>query len=183
MRHLATLQDIPLLSERAFSREIPQADGCFYLNYDAGQSFVTWLVGTYGIDTHRHIVDLQAQNNQFEAAVEQATGETFLDIENDWRVYIGFAAIMPEDLDPSLLLEPYEDTMVAAGDIVTLPALPAISMMYQDPMPNALVSGSCYANVDVEILRMGQLDDVAYFEINCMGQVGWVTRDQLVGAE
>jgi hypothetical protein len=37
--------------------------------------------------------------------------------------------------------------------------------------------------MQVTILAMGQKDDVAYFQVDCMGQQGWMTRDQLIPPE
>ena len=180
VRHLASLQNIPPLSADRLSREINQADGCQYLNYDVGQSFVTWLVATYGIEAHAHIVDLQGHTKSLEEAVEQVTGKPFVDVENEWRAYIGFPQLTPEDLDPSLALEPYEDPVLKVGDTITLPPTAVATFLYEGPKPDALASGSCFANTPVEILRMGQLDGVAYFQVDCQGQIGWMTRDQLV---
>ena len=53
-------------------------------------------------------------------------------------------------------------------------------MIFKDPAPNALASGSCWANMQLTILQIGQLNDVIYVKVDCMGQVGWMTRDQLI---
>jgi hypothetical protein len=183
LRHLATLQNIPSLTTDIGWR-LPEEDGCTGLAYQVGASFYNYLLANYGgTAAHTQIVETFYNNGSLYDAVEAITGRPFLEIENEWRAYLNFPPIDPADLDPSLALQPYEDSLLAIGDTITLPAVPAMSMIYQDPKPNALASGSCWANSQVTILAMGQLDGVAYFQVDCMGQKGWMTRDQLVGAE
>ncbi|MBN1565111.1 MAG: hypothetical protein JXA10_14805 [Anaerolineae bacterium] len=183
LRQLATLQDIPPLSQDSISREMIQADGCQYLNYDVGQSFVTWLIDRYGLDTHAQIVALNGSGISFTDALEEATGTSFLDLENGWRAYVGFPAVDLVDLDPALALEPYDDPQFVVGDFATLPGTPPIALLYEAPKPKALASGSCWANTQVTLLAMGQIDGTAYFQVDCLGQIGWMTRDQLVGTK
>ncbi len=183
LRNLATLQDLPNL-HTPIGSSLKQADGCGALSYYVGPSFLNYLVSTYGIDAHRQAMELMNSDNLlFYDAVERVTGVPFLDIENAWRTYLGFEPLTPENLDPSLALQPYEDSLFAVGDKVTLPAVPAMAMLYTEPVPNALIAGSCWANMEVEILAMGQLDGVIYIQVDCMGQKGWMTRDQVVGVE
>jgi hypothetical protein len=183
MSHLSLLQDIPSLQgELRYQQR--EDDGCNRLAYDAGASFINWLLTTYGgIDTHLKIVELLYNNVSLFDAIAQVTGKPFLEIENEWRAYHGFRPILAEELDPALGLEPYEDPVLKVGDTITLPAVPAISMISEDPVPNSLAVGSCWANMQVTILAMGQKDDVAYFQVDCMGQQGWMTRDQLIPPE
>ncbi len=180
LRNLVALQDLPTLQGEIGYNTLA-ADNCNRLAYEAGASFINWFVTLYGLETLGEVIHLQYNDVILYEAIEQATGTPFLTIENKWRAYNGFALLNPADLDPSLALQPYEDSLFAVGDQVTMPALPAMALIYADPAPNAAVSGSCWANMEVEILRMGQLDGVAYFEVDCLGQVGWMTRDQLVG--
>jgi hypothetical protein len=183
LRHLATLQNIADL-HNPIGSSLTQADGCYALAYDVGPSFINFLLTNYGgLETHRQIIDLQISNVILFDAIEQVTGKPFMEIENEWRTYLGFPALALADVDPAAALEPYEDSLIKVGDTVTLPAMPSISMMYQDPKPNALISGSCFGNAQVEILAMGQLDGIAYFKVDCMGQIGWMTRDSLVAPE
>lgn len=181
LRQLATLQDIPSL-RTSIGSDLTQADGCYALSYDVGPSFINYLLTNYGgVDTHRRIVELMRANATIYEAVEEVTGKSFLDVENEWRTYLGFAPLSLADVDPASALEPVEDSMFAVGDTVTLPATPALSAVYEKPGPKALASGQCFANMPVTILEIGALDGETYFKVDCMGQVGWMTRDQLAG--
>jgi len=183
LRHLGTLQDIPSLTTDIGSN-LTQADGCYALAYDVGPSFINFLVTHYGgIDTHRQIAELMRTGPTVYEAVEQVTGKPFLEVENEWRVYLGLAPLSLADVDPAQALEPFEDNLIAVGDTITLPATPMMSPLAEKPGPKALASAQCFANTAVTVLNMGMLEDVPYYEIDCMGMTGWVTRDQLVGPQ
>jgi hypothetical protein len=180
LHNLSSLQEMPTLQGEV-GYQTNEADGCFRLAYDAGASFVNWLLANYGgIDTHHKIAELQYNNVGLYDAIEEATGKPFIEIENEWRAYHGFRAITPAELDPSLALQTYDDPMIAVDAEITLPAVPAMSMLTKDPTPNAEVIGSCWANTKIKILQIGQLDEVVYVRVDCMGQVGWMTRDQII---
>ncbi len=183
MMNLATLQDIPSLTSTIGSGTV-QADGRRALAYDVGPSFINWLVANYGgIDTMRQIVELQGSTTPVIEAIEEVTGVSFFDLENGWRTYVGFEPLSLADVDPASALEPYDDPMFAVGDVVTLPALPALSPVYEKPGPRVKAIGQCFANMQVTILTIGALEGVPYYEIDCMGQIGWMGREQLVGPE
>lgn len=183
LRHLGTLQDIPSLTTDIGSN-LTQADGCYALAYDVGPSFINFLLTNYGgIDTHRQIAALMRTGPTIYEAVERVTGKPFLDVENEWREYLGLKPLTPADINPAEALEPYEDNLIAVGDTITLPATPMMVSLGEKPGPKALSSGQCFANTPVTVLNMGLLDGVAYFEIDCMGMTGWVTRDRLVGPQ
>lgn len=183
LRHLGTLQDIPSLSTSVGSN-LTQADGCYALAYDVGPSFINYLVTYYGgIDTHRQIAELMRTGPTVYKAVEQVTGKPFFDIENEWRAYLGLEPLTLADVDPAAALEPFEDNLIAVGDTITLPASPMMSPLAEKPGPKSLSGGQCFANTPVTVLNMGMLDGVPYYQIDCMGMTGWVTRDQLVGPQ
>ncbi|MBI5960869.1 MAG: hypothetical protein HY866_19175 [Chloroflexi bacterium] len=183
LRHLATLQDLPSL-QGDVPASTNEADGCYALAYDVGASFINWLLVNYGgLELHRQISEELHFGTSIFESIEKLTGKPFLEIENEWRVYLGYKPLTAGDLDPSLALEPYEDPLIAVGDKITLPALPAMVPLGEDPLPRTLAAGTCFSNPEVEVLKMGQSEGVAYFQINCMGMIGWVTRDKLVGAE
>ncbi len=183
LRYLATLQDIPSLQTDIGTR-LNQADGCYALGYDVGVSFVNWLLDTYGgLPFHLQLAEKMRLGESVFKAVEDLTGQPFLDVENAWRAYLGYRPITAADLDPALALQPYEDPLIKVGDSVTLPATPAMVNLGEAPKPKSLMSGTCFANTAVKVLAMGQLDGVAYFQVDCMGMVGWVTRDVLVGPQ
>lgn len=183
LRKLATLQDIPSLTTDIGSN-LAQADGCYALAYDVGASFFNYLLSNYGGPaTHREIVKLMIDNASIYEAVEEVTGKPFMEIENEWRTYLGYPPLSLADVDPVSALEPYEDPVIAEGDVVTLPAMPALSAVYEIPGPKALANGQCFANTPVTILQIGALDGVPYYKVDCMGQIGWMSREQLVGPE
>lgn len=178
---LVTLQDLPTLS-KPVPRNIEQADGGLYLVYDMGASFLNWLSLNYGgIDTHRQVVEQMQRGVSLYDALEQATGRTFFDLENEWRAYLGLAPFTPADLDPASALEPVIDPLVAVGETITLPAMPPLPVVYEAPSPTAATSGQCFANTTVTVLEMGSIDGQDYYKVDCMGQIGWMPRDQLVG--
>lgn len=150
------------------------------LGYDAGPSFINWLVATYGLETMRAINLLSAQAIPFYDAIEQATGTDFLTLENGWRRYIGAPDLTLADVDPAAALEPYEDDLIAAGDMITLPDMPPLVHLLEHPKPRSLGSGTCFGGMDITVLRVGQLAGNPWYEIDCMGMIGWVTRDALV---
>jgi hypothetical protein len=181
LRRLATLQDIPSLRTEIGSEQT-MADGCYALSYAVGASFINWLLTNYGgTATHLEIAQLMRANSSIYEAVEAATGKPFMEIENEWRAYLGFPALELADVDPASALGPAIDPVAAEGDTVTLPATPPLPGIYEAPGPNQLTSGQCFANTPVKILRVGSLDGVDYYQVDCMGQVGWMSRDQLVG--
>jgi hypothetical protein len=178
---LAQLQDLPTLS-REVTRNLSQADDLAYLVYHMGASFVNWFVTEYGIETHAAVVELMKHNTGFYDAMEQVTGEPFLNLENRWRAYIGLPPLELADLDPTAALEPPRDPVFETGAVVTLPATPALVPLNEVPGPRSLASGQCFASMTVTVLRVGSLDGVDYYEVDCMGQVGWVTQETLVGS-
>jgi hypothetical protein len=183
LMNLATLQDVPSITTN-ISREQVQADGRPYLNYYMGQSFVNWFIATYGIEAHAQLmVKMRDDGTDLYDALEEVTGKSFFDLENDWRVYLGFPALTLAQVDPSAALEPVIDPVAEVGDTVTLPATPPLPIVHVQPGPNQLNSGQCFANTPVEILAVGSLDGVDYYQVDCMGQIGWMSRGELVGPE
>lgn len=180
LRTLATLQDIPPL-ETDISSAMTQADGCYALAYDVGPSFLNFLMANYGgLETHRKVAELMRQDHSIYEAVEQVTGKPFLEIENEWRIYLGYRPLTVADIDPSAALEPLVDPLYDVGDVVTLPTTPPVSLIFEHPGPNQIAKGQCFAGMQVTIKRGGSLDGMDYYEVDCMGQIGWMGRDQLV---
>jgi hypothetical protein len=69
-------------------------DGCPRYVEDIGASFINWLIYNYGMETHRQIVKLMTPTEDvprgmdFYDAIEQATGKSFDELENEWRAYL-----------------------------------------------------------------------------------------------
>lgn len=182
LMNLARLQNLPPISGDIGYR-IEAADGRGRLAYDVGASFVNWFVATYGMDAMSETNRIQSTGRPFFEAIEAATGKSFFDLENGWRAYIGFPLLKPEDVDPAAALQPYEDSVLKVGDVITLPATNPLVPLNENPGPRSLAQGTCFANMSVTIKAMGTLEDVPYFQIDCMGMVGWVTRDKLVAGQ
>ena len=180
LRHLATLQDMGNLEDNisAFTYE---ADGCYGLAYDAGVSFINWLLSTYGgLELHAELTDLMGSNVSMPEALEMVTGVPFFDLQNQWRAYIGFNQLTLADVDPASALDEPIDAAFEVGDTATLPPTPFNVPLNNDPGPVSLASANCFANTEVTILRVGSLEGVNYYEIDCNGLTGWVTGVQLV---
>lgn len=182
LMELATLQNLPTLS-REVTRNLIQADGTMYLVYHMGASFINWFIANFGIEAHADTVILMKQNTDLYEALETVTGVSFFELENRWRAYIGLPPFELADLDPAQALEPPIDPVAAEGDVRTLPATPPLVPLNEKPALRAIASGQCFANMEITILRVGSLEGVDYYEVDCMGQTGWLTRDQLVGPQ
>lgn len=182
LRALATQQPLPSLTGPV-SADTLQADGLPDLAYDMGASFVNWLVGAYGVEQHAAIVAAMVQGVPFEAALEAALGQSLFELQNAWRGALGLPPFSLADLDPASALMPYADPAIAVGDRVTLPAAPPFVPLNEQPGARSLAQGSCFAAMDVTVLAIGALDGVPYYQIDCMGMVGWVKRTALLGEE
>jgi hypothetical protein len=180
LMNLASLSDIPSLTTDVSASTI-QADGIGILRYHMGASFINWFVANYGIESHAAVMALMRDNASIYDAIETVTGEDFLDIENAWRIYLGYNPLTQADIDPASALQPALDPVANVDDTVTLPAVPATAMLYEEPGQNKPSNGVCFANTPVEILAVGSLDGVDYYQVNCMGQIGWMSRGELVG--
>jgi hypothetical protein len=97
LRQLASMREIPGMTTMPNDLSAMVKfweDGCFAAHADMGASFINWLVYTYGIETHRQIVELMIPTEDtplgmpFEDAIQQATGKPFDELENEWRAYL-----------------------------------------------------------------------------------------------
>ncbi len=179
--NLAKMQDLPPLALGEVSRNLTMADGQMYYVYDAGTSFINWMIATYGMESHAKIAAQMAKGTPFYQAFEATFERPFVEVENEWRAYLGANLLNPADIDPASALQDYTDSMIAVGDEITLPAMPVLVSMKEAPGPNAIPGPQCFGGSKVKVLAMGALDEVPYFQIECMGMTGWVTREALVG--
>jgi hypothetical protein len=157
-----------------------EADGCIKLAYDMGASFMYWLVDTYGgMDTYRAVVAQMEQNVSVAEALEIATGKPFLELENEWRAFLGLGPVPPEVLDPALALSDPVEPFFAPGEEVVLPAAPFSQPIYNAPTEKSIADGACFANTVITILRAGHDGTLNWYEVDCMGMVGWMNQGQL----
>lgn len=153
-------------------------DGCVGLGYDAGYSFINFLNAAYGgVETIAAIHQLIMNFTDVATAVEQVTELPFTEIENEWRAYLGFPPLEAE-VSTIDLLEPAPNAPYQPGDMVTIPG-PQFTEILQEPDDRTGLLPPCLPGQNVEILRVGSLDGVDWYEINCSGLVGWVTVDGL----
>jgi hypothetical protein len=63
--------------------------------YYVGYTFFKWMDEKYGIEKHREIMDLLAQDVPFFEALEQALGMSTIEIERAWRIWLGASPDAP----------------------------------------------------------------------------------------
>lgn len=170
---------LPLIQNPSISREIQGSDGCPRLVYAIGHSFVNWLYANYGGTELAHQIsrNIADENMSVYEAIAAATGVDFLTLENGWRAYIGFNQLRPEDLDPSLLLEDAPNALFAPSDSVVIPGPRPVTLM---EVPGGRIGqAQCFAGTLVAVLRVGTLDGLDWYEVDCNGLRGWLTADDL----
>jgi hypothetical protein len=155
-------------------------DGCTHLIYDMGSSFMKWLADTHGgLVTYRTIVQEMASGALLSEALETATGLTLLDLENEWRTFLGIPPIAPEQLDPGLALDPLVEPYFELGEQITVPATTFQQPLYGRPTRSSAASGACFANMTLTIVRGGNDGTVNWYEVDCMGIEGWISQAEL----
>ncbi|MBN1681370.1 MAG: hypothetical protein JW966_13900 [Anaerolineae bacterium] len=156
-------------------------DGCTHLMYDMGASFMRWLVAEHGgMDTYLGIVNEMARAIPLEQALETVTGMTFLELENEWRAFLGVGEVPLDVLDPAAALDDPIEPFFAEGESVTLPAAPFQSPIYNYPTTTSIADAMCFGNMPVTILNAGSDGVMNWYEVDCMGMIGWMNQGQLV---
>ncbi len=70
-------------------------DGCHAFGYAIGEHFIRWLVDAYGgLEVHARVVEAMPGRSLAEA-LEVATGVPFLELENQYRAFLGYPPIQP----------------------------------------------------------------------------------------
>ncbi len=170
---------LPTLSnETSISVQNIEADGCYALAYDVGPSFINWLLTTYGgIETHLTIVENYRGGMSVYQAIETAAGKSFFELENEWRAYTGFNQLTLADVDPASALEDAPEAKYQPSDTVVIPG-PRPATLKE--VPGGIIGqAQCFAGTQVAILRVGSLDGVDWYEVDCNGLQGWLTLDDL----
>ncbi|MBI5958490.1 MAG: hypothetical protein HY866_07145 [Chloroflexi bacterium] len=159
-------------------------DGCTHLIYDLGASFMSWLVDTHGgMDTYRGVVEEIRHGANLVQALETVTGQPFLDLENEWRAFLGVSPVAADVLDPGLTLGAPAEPFFAEGDTVILPSAPFSQPIYTEPKVRSVAMGACFASSKVTIRRAGHDGTVNWYEVDCTGMVGWMNQTQLVAPQ
>lgn len=65
------------------------SDGLGRLGYDLGYSFFHWMVTTYGLDSHRVMVEELANGASRNEAIQAAIGLSLVEIETAWARWLG----------------------------------------------------------------------------------------------
>ncbi len=157
-------------------------DGCRYMGLDMWTSFVNWMTETQGgLAMHAAIVDELALAIPLGEAIENATGVPLGELENAWRASLGLPPVAAEALDAALALGPPVEPFFAEGEEVALPAQPFQQVMKTEPLESATDAGLCMANLPVTVLRVGNDGELNWYQVDCMGGVGWLHQGQLVG--
>ena len=63
--------------------------------YYMGYKFFQWLDMNWGIEMHRKIMNLLAEDWPFTDALEAATGMSVLELESAWRTWLGAPGVVP----------------------------------------------------------------------------------------
>jgi hypothetical protein len=171
--------ELPRLEGYNIGYRAPEADSCYRLAYTVGPSFINWLLSSYGgVETHGQIIEAMGANTSPFDAVAQVVGKPFLELENEWRVYIGFEQLSLADIDPASALEELVNPVLSPGDTVTLPGFTPVPLN-ENPGPAQIANAQCFGGTEVTILRGGSLDGTDYYEVDCQGLTGWLTAEAL----
>lgn len=76
--------------------------------YDIGYAFFRWLAETYGKGAHLQLWTLLARGKTSTQALETVTGKKFVDMEIDFRTWLGAKNPIPPTLFPTRTPEPTE---------------------------------------------------------------------------
>lgn len=145
---------------------------------------MSWLVETHGgMDTYRAVVEAMRGGYAVAEALEKATGQPFLELENQWRAFLGIGPVPAEVLDPALQLDEPAEPFFKVGEQVILPATPLTRPLYTEPRERSLATRVCFANAPVTILRAGNDGVTNWYEVDCMGLRGWMSQAQLTGTQ
>ncbi len=89
VRNLAANDQLPTLQGTGPGPGSRGPDGRNRYGYDVGYTFFVFLEEKYGLDVHAEIWDILAKKVPLDDALEIATGSTFVELENEWRVWLG----------------------------------------------------------------------------------------------
>jgi hypothetical protein len=125
---------------------------------------------------YRQIVEEMRQGHTLEVSLESVTGKTLLDLENEWRAFLGQPEVPVDLIDPGAALAEPAQPFFAVGESVTTPATAFQILLYSRPTETSAASGSCFANTTVTVLQAGSDGTVNWYEVDCMGQTGWISH-------
>ena len=159
-------------------------DGCTHLIYDMGSSFMLWLADTHGgLDTYRRIVEEMGAGRSLEDALKNVTGQTLLELENEWRAFLGQPEVPLELIDPGAALDEPAEPFFAVGELVMIPPAGFSVLLYNRPSKTSIAASACYANMDVTVLQAGNDGTTNWYQVDCMGQIGWIAQAELAGPQ
>jgi hypothetical protein len=114
VQNLINNDDLPLLLHGPG----PTTGGANALDgYYMGYEFFRWLTEKWGMEAHRQLMDLLADNMNFYQAVEAVTGMDIDTAERQWRAWLGanpnYPTLVPTPTPPAFLPTP---TMMTFGN-------------------------------------------------------------------
>lgn len=145
-----------------------------------GASFINWLSARTGIETLAAIMT-EVSNTPAGAvnAIETVIGDDFIALENAWRASVGIAPLTLADIDPEAALQPAPGALYVVGDTFVYTGFGVLSLN-NDPGPLDFGGGGCFPNAEVEVLRVGQIEGVVWYEVECASLTGWVREVELL---
>jgi len=143
-----------------------------------------WLTDTYGgVETYRSTVETMRRGAPLTEALETVTGKTLLELENEWRAFLNVSPVPEDVLDPGAALDDPADPYFMEDESVVLSATPLQPLLYSKPSTVSIANRTCFANTPVTILRAGSDGTTNWYEVDCMGLVGWMNQSQLAGPQ
>jgi hypothetical protein len=90
VRDLAKSDELPILLQGDGPLSfIEGPDGIGRLGYDIGYTFFKWLVENYGMEAHRQLMQELGVGIPRNEALEKVTGLTIVQMETEWREWLG----------------------------------------------------------------------------------------------
>jgi hypothetical protein len=141
---------------------------------------MNWIVDNQGgIATYRAIVNELTHARTLEVALENATDFTMLELENEWRAYLGAGPVPLAVIDPASVLVDTVDPLFAVGDSFVFESANLRTPLYNKPAESVIANSVCFANSTVTILRSGNDGQQNWYEVDCQGLSGWITESAL----
>lgn len=102
----------------------PGVDGRGRLGYDVGYTFNKWLIDTYGVETHLELITKLGEPDNvpayqvldfFDETLEDVTGKPVLELEGEWRAWLGASAAVPTLIPTPTFAIPFQPTQTPFG--------------------------------------------------------------------
>lgn len=100
------------------------ADSRGRLGYDVGYTFNKWLIDTYGMEAHLAIITKLGEpenlpvyqwDDFFDETLEAVLGKPVLELEGEWRAWLGASASVPTLIPTPTFAIPFQPTLTPFG--------------------------------------------------------------------